>query len=65
MRVRIVKAPQALVLEGWDLRSLKLRPEETRNLKSPIANVLVAWGYAEKLQSRARPTKKRRAGRRK
>jgi hypothetical protein len=59
MRVRIVKVPPASVLEGLDLRPFRLKPAETRNLRSPVANILVAWGYAQPIarRARARPTK--------
>jgi hypothetical protein len=66
MRVHIVKVPPAFTLEGLDLRPLKLRPDETRNLRSPVAEVLLAWGYATKcVPSPGRPIKKRRRARRK
>ena len=63
MRVRIVKAPPASVLEGLDLRPLKLKVGETRELPRHIAGILVAWGYArlvsaEHTRAPARPTKK-------
>ncbi len=45
------------MLEGLDLRPLKLRAAETRNLRSPVADVLIAWGYAEPVNGSARPTK--------
>ena len=59
MRVRILKVPPAFVLEGLDLRPYRLQPAETRNLRSPVADILVAWGYAQPVSrpSRARPTK--------
>ena len=66
MLVRIVKVPPASMLEGLDLRPLKLRIDETRNLKTPIADVLISWGYAEKAvrsARTARPSKKPRLGR--
>ncbi len=53
------------MLEGLDLRPLKLRPAETRNLRSPVADVLVEWGYAERLPDIARPTKRPRLPRKK
>ena len=48
------------MLEGLDLRPLKLRPDETRDLRSPIADVLIEWGYAERAAGRSRPIKKTR-----
>jgi len=63
MLVRIVKVPPSSMLEGLDLRPLKLRRNETRNLKSPIADVLIAWGYAEKAVRAPRHIKKPRLGR--
>ena len=63
MRVRIKKVPPASVLEGLDLRPLKLRLDETRDLRSPIADVLIAWGYAEKAPGTTRPIKKARLSR--
>jgi hypothetical protein len=57
MRVRIVKIPPASRLEGFDLRPFKLRSGETRNLRSPVADVLVAWGYAERVRRVAGPMK--------
>ena len=65
MLVRIVKVPPSSMLEGLDLRPLKLRRDETRNLKSPIAEVLIEWGYADKAvrPPRPRPIKKPRLGR--
>jgi len=65
MRVRIVKVPPAFMLEGLDLRPFKLRPDETRNLRSPVAEILVAWGYAKPVLRAARPTKKPRTRRKK
>ena len=60
MRVRIVKVPPAYVLEGLDLRPYRLKPAETRDLRSPVADILVAWGYAQPMprSALARPTKK-------
>ena len=58
MRVRIVKVPPASMLEGLDLRPLKLRATETRNLGRPVADVLVAWGYAVPVRRPARLVKK-------
>lgn len=63
MLVRIVKVPPASTLEGLDLRPLKLRRNETRDLRSPIVDVLVEWGYAKKVAETARPIKKSRLGR--
>jgi hypothetical protein len=75
MRVRIIKVPPASVLEGLDLRPLRLKLGETRELKDPIAGILVAWGYAraagavssrtvasrvKPARVQARPTKKAR-----
>ena len=65
MRVRIVKAPPASVLEGLDLRPLKLKVGETRELPRHITGILVAWGYASLARAPARPTKKLTAGRKK
>ena len=67
MRVRIVKVPPAYVLEGLDLRPYRLKPAATRNLRSPVADVLIAWGYAEPVlrRVRARPTKKPKSRRKK
>jgi len=65
MRVRIVKVPPASRLEGLDLRPFKLRSGETRNLRSPVADVLVDWGYAEPVLAAARPTKSSRVMRKK
>jgi hypothetical protein len=65
MRVRIVKIPPASRLEGFDLRPLKLRSGETRTLRGAVADVLVAWGYAEPVLSAARPDKITRGSRRK
>jgi len=62
MRVRILKLPPASKLEGLDMGPLKLRRGETRNLRSPIADVLIDWGYAEPVArpaSAVRPTRKR------
>ncbi len=69
MRVRIVKAPPAYVLEGLDLRPYKLLPGRSRELSRQLAAVLIEWGYAapvkgkpaKRSQSRAtsrRPGKK-------
>ena len=67
MRVRIVKVPPVYVLEGLDLRPYRLKPAVTRNLRSPVADVLIAWGYAEPVprRVRARPNKKPKSRRRK
>jgi hypothetical protein len=59
------------VLEGLDLRPFKLSVGETRELRSPIADILVAWGYARPARAKpararpARPTKKAPPGRKK
>jgi len=63
MRVRIVKVPPASVLEGFDLRPLNLQRDETRNLRGPLAGVLVEWGYARRVLRIARPIKRPRLGR--
>ncbi len=52
MRVRIVKVPPASILEGLDLRPYQLRAAQTRELARPVADVLVAWGYAERVTTR-------------
>ena len=67
MRVRIVKVPPAYVLEGLDLRPYRLKPAETRNLRSPVADILIAWGYAAPVLRPARPrhTKKAKPRRKK
>jgi hypothetical protein len=65
MRVRIVKVPPAVRLEGLDLRPFKLRSGEMRNLRSPVADVLVDWGYAEPVPAAARPDKSARESRKK
>jgi hypothetical protein len=65
MRIRIVKIPPASRLEGFDLRPLQLRSGETRTLRGPVADVLIAWGYAERVLSAARPGKITRDSRRK
>jgi hypothetical protein len=61
MRVRILKVPPASKLEGMDLGPLKLRRGETRNLRNPVADVLIDWGYAEPLEGApaVRPARKR------
>ena len=68
MLVCIVKVPPARMLEGLDLRPYRLRRDEIRELPRPVADVLLAWGYAEPCADRRRPgnprippTKKRRA----
>jgi hypothetical protein len=55
MLVRIVKVPPAGILEGLDLRPYKLRRSEIRELARPVADVLVAWEYAELFPDRRRP----------
>ena len=65
MRVRVVKAPPARVLEGLDLRPFKLKVGETFELPRALATVLVAWGYARPARASARPTKRPRLGRKK
>ena len=62
MRVRILKVPPAPQLEGVEMGALKLRRGETRSLRTPIAAVLIAWGYAEAVEtagSAVRPARKR------
>jgi len=65
MRVRVIKAPPARVLEGLDLRPFKLKVGETCELPRALATVLVAWGYARPARAPARPTKRPRLGRKK
>jgi hypothetical protein len=55
MLVRIVKIPPAGILEGLDLRPLELRRSEIRELARPVADVLLAWEYAELFADRRRP----------
>jgi hypothetical protein len=55
MLVRIVKVPPARFLEGLDLDPYKLRRLEIRELARPVADVLVAWEYAEPFAERRRP----------
>jgi hypothetical protein len=55
MLVRIVKVPPAGILEGLDLRPYKLRRSEIRELARPVADVLMAWDYAEPFADRRRP----------
>lgn len=55
MLVRITKVPPAGILEGLDLRPFKLRRSEIRELARPVADVLVAWEYAEPFPDRRRP----------
>jgi hypothetical protein len=72
MLISIVKIPPATMLEGLDLRPYRLRHDEVRELPRPVANVLLAWGYAEPCADRRRPgnprippSKKRGAGKNK
>jgi hypothetical protein len=55
MLVRIVKVPPARFLEGLDLDPYHLRRFEIRELARPVADVLVAWEYAEPFPERRRP----------
>jgi hypothetical protein len=55
MLVRIVKVPPSGILEGLDLRPYKLRRSEIRELARPVADVLLAWDYAELYPDRRRP----------
>jgi hypothetical protein len=55
MLVRIVKVPPARMLEGLDLLPFRLRRSEIRELARPVADVLVAWEYAEPFPDRRRP----------
>ncbi len=59
MRVCIVKVPPARILEGLDLRPYNLRRSEVRDLVKPVADVLVAWGYAELCAPRKKSTARR------
>ena len=65
MNVRIKRVPPASVLEGLDLRPYGLKVGETRDLKDPVAGILVAWGYASPAHAPVRPTKKPRPPRKK
>ena len=65
MRVRVVKAPPARVLEGLDLRPYGLKVGQTSELPSVLADILIAWGYARPARATARPTKRPRSGRNK
>ncbi len=55
MLVCIVKVPPARMLEGLDLTPYRLRRSEIRELPRPLADVLMAWGYAEPFPDRRRP----------
>jgi hypothetical protein len=67
MRVRVIKAPPARVLEGLDLQPYKLKVGRTCELPRALAGILAAWGYARSAgaSSSAGPGKKRRLGRKK
>lgn len=55
MLVRIVKVPPARFLEGVDLDPYHLRRSEIRELARPVADVLLAWEYAQPFADRRRP----------
>ena len=63
MRVRILKVPPASKLEGLDLSTYDLQLDQTRELKTPVAETLIEWGYACRVVTLARPIKKKRIGR--
>jgi len=49
MRVRILRAPPARILEGVDLGAYRFQPGATYELERRVADVLIVWNYAERL----------------
>jgi hypothetical protein len=53
MRVRILRAPPARILEGVDLGSYRFEPGGTYEIERRVAEVLIVWNYAERLDPNA------------
>jgi hypothetical protein len=47
VRIRIRKAPPGAFLEGFDLRGYNFRVGEVYEVPHYLADVLIAWDYAE------------------
>src|SRR5438132_4341550 len=47
VRIRIRKVPPSDWLEGFDLRGYHFREGEVYEVGHQLADVLIAWGYAE------------------
>ena len=49
VRVRVLKVPPSLALEGIDLRPYKLREGNVYDLEPQVAKVLIVWKYAQRV----------------
>ena len=49
VRVRVLRVPPSLALEGIDLRPYKLREGNVYDLEPQVAKVLIVWKYAERV----------------
>jgi hypothetical protein len=50
MKVRVLKVPPSLALEGIDLRPYKLREGNIYDLEPQVAKVLLVWKYVERVR---------------
>jgi hypothetical protein len=60
MKVRVLRVPPSLVLEGIDLRPYKLQEGNLYELEPQVAKVLIVWEYAERVdrpRGRKKPKK--------
>ena len=49
VRVRVLRVPPSLALEGIDLRPYKLREGNVYDLEPQVAKVLIVWKYAQRV----------------
>ena len=56
MKVRVLRVPPSLALEGIDLRPYKLQEGNIYDLEPQVAKVLLVWKYVERV-GRARSRK--------
>ena len=54
VKVRVLRVPPSLALEGIDLRPYKLQEGIVYDLEPQVAKVLIVWKYAERVSPRRR-----------
>jgi hypothetical protein len=57
VRVRVLRVPPSLALEGIDLRPYTLREGNVYDLEPQVAKVLIVWKYAERIAGAGRSKK--------
>ena len=50
MKVRVLRVPPSLALEGIDLRPYKLQEGSVYDLEPQVAKVLLVWKYVERVR---------------